>query len=315
MRYSTALNVQGEPCRMPDGQVGIMQMLPTMTPEPTPPAVTRFETFAYHLTLPAVFGLSLMNCKNVDIQQVNPPEKLSRKHARQRGVPLTSYYVLDIKPMRRILNSEGEAQTKGLRHALHICRGHFKTYTEESPLFGKRTGTYWWAPQVRGKSEEGVVEKDYRVRLDEGLGREYIAADEHAEIKLNAPEHTGLDPDLGGRGLRAHNVTQNLLASVVEQAGHHPRRPKPEEPQYDLAWEQGDVTWVAEIKSITPQNEERQLRQALGQVLRYQQLLEADGRSVQAMIAVEHEPSDPSWGELCSGEGIVLAWPPVKLAP
>jgi hypothetical protein len=50
-------------------------------------------------------------------------------------------------------------------------------------------------------------------------------------------------------------------------------------------------------------------------VLRYRQLLEADGRSVQAMIAVEHKPSDPSWGELCAGEGIVLAWPPIKLAP
>jgi hypothetical protein len=32
---------------------------------------------------------------------------------------------------------------------------------------------------------------------------------------------------------------------------------------------------------------------ALGQVFRYRQLLEAEGRSVQAMIAVEHNPSDP----------------------
>jgi hypothetical protein len=130
---------------------------------------------------------------------------------------------------------------------------------------------------VRGKAEEGVIEKDYRVRLDQGLGREYVAADEHPEIQRNAPEHTGLDPDLGGRGLRAHNVTQNLLASAVEQAGHEPRRPKPDEPQYDLAWEAGDVTWVAEVKSITPQNEERRLRQALGQVLRYRQLLMEEG--------------------------------------
>jgi hypothetical protein len=69
---------------------------------------------------------------------------------------------------------------------------------------------------VRGKAEEGVVEKDYRVRLDQGLGREYRPVDEHAEIAPTAPEHTGLDPDLGGRGLRAHNVTQNLVASAVE---------------------------------------------------------------------------------------------------
>jgi hypothetical protein len=92
---------------------------------------------------PALFTVSFLHCKNVDIRPVDPTPKLSRKAERQHGRPLTQYYVLDIKPMRRILDSEGEAQTKGLRHALHICRGHFKTYTDESPLFGKRTGTYW----------------------------------------------------------------------------------------------------------------------------------------------------------------------------
>jgi hypothetical protein len=263
----------------------------------------------------AFFTLSLMHCKNVDVRQVDPPERLSRKHERRHGRPLASYYVLSVKPIGRVLDTEGEAQTKGLAHALHICRGHFKTFTEDAPLFGKRVGTYWWEAQVRGKAEEGVVEKDYRVRLDQGLGREYRRVDEHAEIDPNAPEHTGLDPDLGGRGLRAHNVTQNLVAAAVKEAGFEPRRPKPDEPQYDIAWEHGDVTWVAEVKSVTEQNEERQLRQALGQVLRYRQLLEADRRSVRAMIAVEHKPSDPSWGELCAGEGIVLAWPPIKLAP
>jgi hypothetical protein len=262
---------------------------------------------------PATFAISLFHCKNVSLRAVDPPERLSKKHAKKTGHPLTRYHVLEIEPMRRILDTEGEAQTKGLAHALHICRGHFKTYTEGSPLFGKQVGTYWWASQVRGKAEHGVVEKDYRVRLDQGLGREYRSADEHAEIAPNAPEHTGLDPDLGGRGLRAHNIAQNLLAAAVEEAGYEPRRPNPDEPQYDLAWEAGDVTWVAEVKSITPQNEERQLRHALGQVLRYRQLLEADGRTVKALIAIEREPSDTSWAELCAGERIALVWPSITL--
>lgn len=264
---------------------------------------------------PALLTISLLHCKNVDVRLVDPPEKLSRRAQRQHGRPLVRYYVLDIIPMRRVLDSEGEATRKGLRHALHICRGHFKTYTEESPLFGKHTGTYWWDAQVRGKADEGVIEKDYRVRLDQGLGREYVAADEHPEIEPDALEHTGLDPDLGGRGLRAHNVTQNLLASAVEEAGHVPRRPRPDEPQYNLAWEAGEVTWVAEVKSITRQNEERQLRQALGQVLRYRQLLAEDGRIVHALIAAECEPSDERWVRLCADEGIVLVWPPIALAP
>jgi hypothetical protein len=258
---------------------------------------------------PALFAISLMHCKNVTACEIAPPEKLSAKHQRKTGRPLVKYYVLDIEPMRRILDRDGEAQTKGLRHALHICRGHFKSYTEDSPLFGRHTGTYWWAAQARGSAGEGVIEKDYRIRLDQGLGREYVRADEHPEITPHAPEHTGLDPDLGGRGLQAHNVTQNLLASAVEQAGYAPRRPKPDEPQYDLAWEVGEVVWVAEVKSITLHNEERQLRLALGQVVRYRQLLAAEGRAVRAMIAVEHEPRDPTWVDLCGQEEITLAWP------
>ncbi len=69
------------------------------------------------------------------------------------------------------------------------------------------------------------------------------------------------------------------------------------------------MTWVAEVKSVAPQNEERQLRLALGQVVRYRQLLAADGQDVRAVIAVEREPSDSSWRQLCVDEGIALLWP------
>ena len=162
---------------------------------------------------------------------------------------------------------------------------------------------------MRGTAEEGVVEKDYRIRLDQGLGREYVDADEHPEIAPSAPEHVGIDPDLGGRGLRALNVTQNLLAAAVRKAGCEPRRPQPSEPQYDLACEAGDTTSVAEVKSITPHNEERQLRLSLGQVIRYRQLLSADGRTVRAVIAMEREPSDQSWRELLRQENVMLVWP------
>ena len=66
---------------------------------------------------------------------------------------------------------------------------------------------------------------------------------------------------------------------------------------------------MAEVKSITPQNEERQLRLGLGQVIRYRQLLAGEGRSVRAMIATEREPTDPSWSDLLREQGVVLVWP------
>jgi hypothetical protein len=49
--------------------------------------------------------------------------------------------------------------------ALNMCRGHFKTYVSEGPLFGKYTGTYWRDQFMRGDSRSGVVLKDYKIKL------------------------------------------------------------------------------------------------------------------------------------------------------
>jgi len=86
-----------------------------------------------------------------------------------------------------------------------------------------------------------------------------------------------------------------------------------EEPRFDLAWFRGRAVWVAEVKSITSTNEERQLRTAIGQVLRYRQKLTASGHDVQAIIITSRPPHDSSWDELCQWEGIVLIWP--EIAP
>jgi hypothetical protein len=256
-----------------------------------------------------LLALSFMHCKNVDIAIVEPPAALSKKHARRYGEPLSSYRVLEIEPMRQALHSDGHVSTAGLRQALHICRGHFKTFTDDAPLFGRLTGTYWWDAHVRGAAAFGSISKDYRIRIDDGLGRDYVPVNEHPELLPSAAESKGLDPDLGGRGLAAHNVTQNALAAAVGRAGWEPRRPRPEEPQYDLAWETPTAVWVAEVKSLTPQNEERQLRMAIGQVFRYQQLLDADDRPVRALVAVERPPTDDRWIDLFASKQVVLTWP------
>jgi hypothetical protein len=256
----------------------------------------------------ALLTISLMHCKNVDAVEIDPPIKLSNRHRREHGTPLTRYRVLNIDPMRRVLSRDGQAESAGLRHALHICRGHFKVFTDEAPLFGRHTGTYWWAEQLRGDRRHGVVVKDYRIKIaDAGLGENYEPADEHVEL-AQAEEHKGRDPDLGGRGLRAHNVTQNALAEAVARAGFTPRRPRPEEPQYDVAWETPEAIWVAEVKSLTRENEEKQLRLALGQVLRYRQLLDGGEREVKAMIATENRPTDERWLDLCAAQQVVLVW-------
>jgi hypothetical protein len=116
-----------------------------------------------------------------------------------------------------------------------------------------------------------------------------------------------VDPALAERGLRGHTDTQNELASVLGNAGIEPRRGLPPGPNFDLAWEKDGTVFVAEVKSITAENEEHQLRVGLGQVLRYRQHLFTLGHHrVVAVLVPERQPRDPSWRELCQEVGVVL---------
>jgi hypothetical protein len=115
------------------------------------------------------------------------------------------------------------------------------------------------------------------------------------------------DPALIERGLRGHASTQNELAQVLREAGIEPRSPLPGEPNYDLAWQAHDATCVAEVKSITDDNEDLQLRLGLGQVLWYRHRLAGLGyQNVIAVLVPERRPRDTVWEELCSQLGVVL---------
>jgi len=104
-----------------------------------------------------------MHCKNVQLKTQIPPAPLSKKYQKKTGRPLVKYKVLEIEPMKKVLRTEGQSETLGLKHALHICRGHFKDYSNGSGLFGKYKGLYWWESTVRGNPANGVVIKDYNV--------------------------------------------------------------------------------------------------------------------------------------------------------
>jgi hypothetical protein len=48
-------------------------------------------------------------------------------------------------------------------YRLHQVRGHYKTYTQEAPLFGKITGRFFWSEQFRGQQSEGVIKHRYEI--------------------------------------------------------------------------------------------------------------------------------------------------------
>ena len=86
---------------------------------------------------------------------------------------------------------------------------------------------------------------------------------------------------------------------ALRHASIDPRSRLPNEPNFDLAWETGGTVFVAEIKSITDDNEEEQLRLGLGQVLRYRHRLRGLGYGqVVAVLVPERAPRDSSWEEL-----------------
>jgi hypothetical protein len=142
---------------------------------------------------------------------------------------------------------------------------------------------------------------------DATLGAEYRHVNPNQRTEERDP--FTVDPDVVDRGLAGHAATQEALADAVLAAGLLPRSPQPGEPTYDLAWEDAKTICVAEVKSITDRNEERQLRLALGQVLRYAYLLRAKGRPVRPIIVAEREPADMSWVTVCEAVGVRLVWP------
>lgn len=118
-----------------------------------------------HTHLAPLFALSLTHCKNVST--IDAPDVRTRQQRRRderSGVPAVRFQTLQIDPMKQVLRTEGGSEKNGLKKALHICRGHFAHYSEDKPLFGKYTGTFWRPAHVRGTSEAGTVYKDYKVK-------------------------------------------------------------------------------------------------------------------------------------------------------
>lgn len=120
-----------------------------------------FGHLVWEAVYPAMLTLAFMHTKNVTVEEMEPPEKLSKAHKKRRGYPLVTYRTLHIEPIQRILKAEGNAESGGIRQAVHICRGHFKTFSAKG-LFGKHKGTYWWPATTRGAGSR-VVMKEYDV--------------------------------------------------------------------------------------------------------------------------------------------------------
>lgn len=125
----------------------------------------------FEMVKPLLLSICFMHCKNVVRVPVEP--KLTRQQRRRANAgadvpaPGTRYTTLAIDPMKQVLRREGGSEHVGTRKAMHICRGHFKTYTPDKPLFGRpidRSVMVWVPQHLKGTDHTRRVEKTYDVK-------------------------------------------------------------------------------------------------------------------------------------------------------
>lgn len=110
-------------------------------------------------------ALNLINCKNVTTAKAgNIAVRRSGREKRQGAQPM-AFHTIVLPGMTvergRVSRRQAAANEEVLRQ--HMVRGHFKTFTNERPLLGRHTGTYWWNPAVRGNAKRGKVIQDYEI--------------------------------------------------------------------------------------------------------------------------------------------------------
>jgi len=119
----------------------------------------------YCIFWPAFLSISLLNAKNVKLDDVSPPKKLNLRREKKGKAPLLTYKRLVITPMEaRRSAAKAESDGRSTPKSEHLVRGHFGDYTKGKGLFGRTKGLFWFMDHKRGSPEAGAVVKDYEVK-------------------------------------------------------------------------------------------------------------------------------------------------------
>lgn len=122
-----------------------------------------YSTVKYLSAEIAIKSLVFANLKNGELIDQSPSPDDSAAYERKFGVPMTKYKVLRVNSMGKQYAREDKPQQQFDIMPLHIRRGNFAHYTDEAPLFGKFTGTFWRPATTVGNAKNGMVVKDYKV--------------------------------------------------------------------------------------------------------------------------------------------------------
>lgn len=110
-----------------------------------------------------IYAIQMMNSSNVKLVDQYPSLKDNALWKSHTGKPLIKY-------KRIAITQKVKGAVEPNRHMLldvmplHLRRGNFAHYSDDAPLFGKYTGTFWRPATVVGNAKNGVVVKDYKVK-------------------------------------------------------------------------------------------------------------------------------------------------------
>lgn len=151
------------------------------------------------------------------------------------------------------------------------------------------------------------ISRRYRHNASTVRARRAAIGGDYAKVDESVTTREGVvfskDPQQVDRGLRGHATTQNALAEWLRSQGITPLRAGAV--NFDLAWEANGLLYVAEIKSLHELNERNQIRLGIGEVVDFAHRL----GGARKVLAVERQPSDPEWLNVCAGVSIQLIWP------
>lgn len=110
------------------------------------------------IVYPLFFALNLMHSKNIKLSAETGKAKRYTVKGQKYTVRYNRIRVDGFSHM-----SSGRVGEGGWHVAQHYRRGHFKTYTDAAPLFGKHVGTFWIPPTIVGNKNNGIVESEYDI--------------------------------------------------------------------------------------------------------------------------------------------------------
>jgi hypothetical protein len=117
---------------------------------------------------PTFLALTFIHCRNIQTVQPQREGKFQKIWFQKTGKPLVRYHEIQLTPIRKIIEGEGNLAGVGMKKALHTVRGHFVHYGEKygtGKLFGKYDGRYFVPQHARGDLKSGEIKQSYNVKV------------------------------------------------------------------------------------------------------------------------------------------------------